>query len=225
MAIKKEVVEEIKKLKQDGLSVNSIVKQLKVHKDTVYNVLNNVKAVNKIDDKIEIILKIKKLKAEHKSRREIAEILNLSFHQVKNFTYKMSLVCKSDDSLRLFNMKSSLRYNVSMEWLEKYSDNIDKLTILNAMFNHLKLTDETYKQYIEYFWNDNHFNTIYKNYVNSNYESLLKPSLDHIIPKSKGGSDNLENLRITTWFENRARNNISIEQWATIKQNINKYLY
>ena len=52
-----------------------------------------------------------------------------------------------------------------------------------------------------------------------------KPSLDHIIPKSKGGKLNdLDNLQFITWLENRIKNDLYIDEWNNIKNNIKEYL-
>ena len=58
---------------------------------------------------------------------------------------------------------------------------------------------EEYQNAVRYFYNNKQFNKIYdfwlllENEKNTFYD-LSKPSLDHIIPLSKGGTSKLENL-------------------------------
>lgn len=47
------------------------------------------------------------------------------------------------------------------------------------------------------------------------------PSLDHIHPQAKKGSWNLENLQFLTWFENRAKADMSQEEWGKFKRETN----
>ena len=46
------------------------------------------------------------------------------------------------------------------------------------------------------------------------------PSLDHIIPISRGGSWELDNLQIISWFENRAKCDMTQQELYNM---INKY--
>ena len=50
-----------------------------------------------------------------------------------------------------------------------------------------------------------------------------KPSIDHIIATSVGGTNCLDNLQFLSWFENRCKNNMSQIVWDNIKDNIEEY--
>ncbi len=45
--------------------------------------------------------------------------------------------------------------------------------------------------------------------------------LDHKIPISKGGTYDIENLQILTWFENRAKCDMTQEEWEKFKNKTN----
>lgn len=55
-------------------------------------------------------------------------------------------------------------------------------------------------------------------YYLKTFYDLAKPSLDHIIPKSQGGSDKKENLQFLTVFENLAKRDMTQEEWNNFKE-------
>ena len=67
------------------------------------------------------------------------------------------------------------------------------------------------------------FNHLYLKWKETN-DIWIKPSLDHIIPKSKGGMLSIDNLRFISWFENRAKCSIDINNWNDMKKRIKYYL-
>lgn len=125
------------------------------------------------------------------------------------------------------NMLSHLKYDIDLEWLMQFKD-IEKLKLLNKSLTRgrdcIGVNTEIYKSFIEKFYNDIQFNKIYETWINNDKEKYLKPSLDHINPKCKGGKiDDINNLQFLSWFENRCKNDMSIEDWITFKTNITKY--
>jgi hypothetical protein len=50
------------------------------------------------------------------------------------------------------------------------------------------------------------------------YYDWAKPSLDHIIPKSKGGGNNFTNLQVLTVFENLAKRDMTQKEWVEFKE-------
>lgn len=125
------------------------------------------------------------------------------------------------------NMKAHIRFNISLEWLMQFDD-IDKVKLLNRAISDRNgrwgADTEWYKSYIEKFYYDDKYNKIYHSYIESGFDDYLRPSLDHIVPKSSNGTNDINNLRFITWFENRAKNNMSLERWEYVKANIHKYL-
>ena len=124
-------------------------------------------------------------------------------------------------------MLTHLRFSVDLMWLMKFSD-FEKLKFLNAsLTNRDKRWDESsewYIAYIERFYFDNQFNLLYDRWNKSGCKPYMKPSIDHITPKAKGGTNALDNLQFLTWFENRCKNDMSQEDWNILKSNIEEYL-
>jgi len=135
---------------------------------------------------------------------------------------------KKMGSLSLYkNMVGHLKYDVTLEWLQCFSD-IEKLKYLNKSITRkrdcLGFTTETYKLFIDRFYNDLEFNRLYDLWLSTN-NKWIKPSLDHIYPKSKGSElTDIDNLRFVSWFENRAKADIPQDEWNQIKLNIGYYL-
>ncbi len=81
---------------------------------------------------------------------------------------------------------------------------------------------EEYKDYISYFYNDFQFNAVYnfwkKQERTNTFYDWAKPSLDHIIPWSRGGKHNKENLHFLTVFENLAKRDMTMEEWTEFKR-------
>jgi hypothetical protein len=124
------------------------------------------------------------------------------------------------------NMLSHLKYEVDFDWLNSFED-LEKLKFLNRSISRKRdyegFTTETYKMFIEKFYYDSKFNDLYSKWI-STQDKWIKPSLDHIKPKSEGGSLLLDNLRFVSWFENRAKESIDYEKWEKMKLNIEYYL-
>lgn len=126
----------------------------------------------------------------------------------------------------LKNMKVHLKYNVTLEWLNSFED-IEKLKYLNRSLSRKRdcegFNTKIYISFIEKFYNDKKFNFLFDKWIETK-DRWIKPSLDHIISKSKGGKLNvLKNLQFISWLENRAKVDIEQAEWNKIKQRIYEY--
>ena len=124
------------------------------------------------------------------------------------------------------NMATHLRFDVSVEWLMQFKD-FHKLKTLNDVITNRsgrwEASSAWYKNYIEKFYDDDQFNRIYERWIKSGKEKYKKPSLDHIIPKANGGTNDIENLQFLSWFENRCKNDMAQTEWNNLKINIKEY--
>jgi hypothetical protein len=125
------------------------------------------------------------------------------------------------------NIISHLKYDVKYEWVDSFED-LNKFMFLSRSVRKERDTKgfltETYIEFIEKFYIDEKFNQLYSKYILTK-DKWIRPSLDHIIPKSKGGQLHLvNNLQFISWFENRAKYNMSQSEWDNMKLNLSYYL-
>ncbi len=107
--------------------------------------------------------------------------------------------------------------------------NLDKIRLVNKSLTLLskrldfKVTSDYYDSCLSKFLEDRQLNILYINWVNSNYDKWKKPTLDHIVPLYKGGTNEPDNLQWLTYVENQMKGCWMPEEWDLIKANITEY--
>ena len=115
------------------------------------------------------------------------------------------------------NMRGRLGEKIN---LDKYGD-YKKLKFLTAILakrkTHLGGTDASRIAFLDKFYFDEEFNAVYDAWIASGKNKWWYPSVDHKHASSTGGSWELSNLRFITWFENRAKAEMSVEEWESFR--------
>ena len=83
---------------------------------------------------------------------------------------------------------------------------IYKTQIRNSKARNMDLPDYTKEQLKEWLYNNN-FEKLYKEWVDSGFETMMKPSVDRL---DDFKPYSLENIRLITWKENRKKQNMDI---------------
>jgi len=165
-----------------------------------------------------------KLGTNHKLISRLLKKNDIQTRKPKNLKGVKKFNCDIERNYN--NMATHLRFDVSVGWLMQFKD-FNKLKLLNDVITNRsgrwEVSSAWYKSYIERFYDDGQFNRIYERWINSGKEKYKKPSLDHIIPKAKGGTNDIENLQFLSWFENRCKNDMSQTEWNNLKINIPEY--
>ena len=119
------------------------------------------------------------------------------------------------------------RKDIREDFLNQFNDFekflfLHKILIVNTDKYYSNCPIQEYEQAIEYFYQDKNFNILYdfcnSQEKNNTFYDQAKPSLDHIVPKSKGGGNNIENLQFLTVFENLAKRDMTQEEQNTFKE-------
>lgn len=137
--------------------------------------------------------------------------------------------CGCDRRIKAF-LASSLM-GLTQEFVEQFDD-FEKFLFIHKQLTAVSGKNAStydlndYKRDVLYFYNEKQFNDLYSFWkkVDSNDKTFYdwaKPSLDHKVPKSRGGSNDLDNLQFLTVFENLAKRDMTEEEWKTFKINTN----
>ena len=140
---------------------------------------------------------------------------------------RMTQSCGCVRKLEAFLATNGVK-GLDREYLESFGD-FDKFLFIHKAIRSTigieLMSLEEYKDYIEHFYYDDQFNAVYdfweRQERTSTFYDWAKPSLDHIIPWSKGGRHNKENLHFLTVFENLSKRDMTMEEWNIFKKMTN----
>lgn len=155
----------------------------------------------------------------------------------KNFQVRFSYLTKNGNYTqqtcgcyrRIRAFLATSRDGITLSFVEQFASNFDDFLFIHKMLSHIlsgyyrHCPIKEYENAILYFMHDKQFWAVYnfwkehKNEVSTFYD-LAKPSIDHKIPVSKGGSDQLENIQVLTLFENLAKRDMTWEEWQKFKK-------
>lgn len=124
---------------------------------------------------------------------------------------------------------ASSRPGMREEFINQYKDNFEWFLFLHKLLvdsatdrYYINCPIEEYEEAIQQLEIDKQFLMVYNFWKahkkESTYYDWAKPSLDHIIPKSKGGGNNFANLQVLTVFENLAKRDMTQEEWTEFKE-------
>ena len=140
---------------------------------------------------------------------------------------RMTQSCGCVRKLEAFLATNGVK-GLDREYLESFGD-FDKFLFIHKAIRSTigieLMSLEEYKDYIEHFYYDDQFNAVYdfweKQERTNTFYDWAKPSLDHIVPWSKGGRHNKENLHFLTVFENLSKRDMTMEEWNIFKKTTN----
>ncbi len=207
---------------------------------------HNIYIMKKVDEN-----EIMELYDNKHTIRHIAEIIGIDHHRVKRILLKNNIILTkrktikqkkecSDYTRNLISLKNKGKKKTQLSEDTKKKITMSKKSLVLSdisefenfsKFMYLARVTKKYKEinkdkfiylsFIKFFYYDTNFNNIYDRWLENNKNKWYAPSLDHIIPISKGGLTNMDNLRFITWFENKAKSDMHLMEWEKFKIKFN----
>jgi hypothetical protein len=179
--------------------------------------------------------------------RNIAEIYKTDHHRIHRVLLRNGIVlnrsnraivrrkCKprttkrKPNSVKIVHTEATNRRNMARKLkttidLDRYQD-FFKLRFLTRVLarqrKHMGFEDTTRKTFLDKFYFQSEFNRLYDQWIDNGRNKWWMPSLDHKMPRSRNGDWSLHNLQFLTWFENKAKADMTDEEWSLFKQATN----
>ena len=93
----------------------------------------------------------------------------------------------------------------------------DRFRMLKRRAESLYCVAEDRLAFIDFFYSDEQFNTVFNFWVACDRHKSFVPSVDHKISRINGGSDELDNLHFITYAENMWKRTMNWEEWCQFK--------
>ncbi len=231
-----EILEIIRLYLEENFSLRQISGLFKTNHHFIERILkrNNVKIDSLRKHKGKIKPKKEKQKPhteETKKKISLAGLGRIPWDKNKHLTedhknkikIKRLSWCNIDENRRK-NLISHSRFNISLSDISRFKDT-EKLMCLNHTISprndngnkRYNVNTEWYLQFLDKFYFDEQFNRIYNLWLLKNKNIWYQPSIDHKISKKNGGTDNIDNLRFLTWFENKSKSSMNDKEWRKFK--------
>ena len=160
------------------------------------------------------------------SFRSLSRKFKITHATVRRILERNGVTVLDTTEAKYQNMAKGLRFDVSYKWLMQFED-FDKLKCLNECIRprdyRMNVTTDMYMEYVNRFYTCENFNRIYMLWLKNDKHTLRKPSLDHIVPRSKTKNDELDNFQFLTWMENYCKSNLDQETWNHVKANLDEF--
>ena len=142
-------------------------------------------------------------------------------HKLYLYPPKSRLISPEESNMRA---SKSSKFKCAPEFFAQFTETQKYKMIHDSVRRFLKPCEENrqeYEQIMEYFYYDSHYDELYKRCMETGKLSH-RPSLDHIIPLSLGGSSDLSNLQVLCHFENISKGKLTMEGYL---RNIQVYYF
>ncbi len=147
---------------------------------------------------------------------DISKQVDLSYGTVQKWMIEQNADFKKLNILdRLRNTEVQL--NMAAGTLNEFRFDYDKFDKVRDCLKGSRVWNENTYEKLKHFYYDEGFNFIYNRWLNDKCLEL-QPSLDHMVPNSRGGTDSINNLITMTFTENWTKSDMPFDEWIKFKK-------
>ncbi len=223
------VKNEIIKLYLEDEILTNISEKLNID---IHHVSSIIKAAGYVINRGLQISKAKKYKMADKYLA-VAEMLNTGIMTIPNISDKTDLcygtvrdmLIDQNADFKKLNILERLRntevqLNMKPGILDEFRFNYTKFDMVRERLKNSGVFNGDIYEKIKHFYYDEGFDFIYNRWLNDNCLEL-RPSLDHMVPNSRGGTENIENLITMTFTENWTKSDMPFDEWIKFRKMTN----